>query len=234
MHIMIGKDSAATAAMAADWLTERITEDVTARGRCVIALSGGETPWKTLEELITRQVPWHALQVVQVDERVVAGDDPRRNFTRMYELLCKRGRLDTKHLHPMPVERPDPDLAAREYAKTLATVAGSPPILDIVQLGLGADGHTASLLPGGATLKIADRDVAATEAYSGTRRITLTLPCINRARAHCWLITGTQKAARLRELLAGRTEIPAVKVSRDNAVVFADAAALTREPPTSG
>jgi 6-phosphogluconolactonase len=229
MRIMIGKDPAAAAAMAADWLAERITEDVGARGRCVIAWSGGETPWNTLEELTTRNVPWHALQVVQVDERVVGSADPRRNFTRIHALLCKRGRLDEAQLHPMPVERPDPDLAAREYAKTLAAVAGSPPILDIVQLGLGADGHTASLLPGAATLKITDRDVAATEVYSGARRMTLTLPCINRARAHCWIITGAQKAARLRELLAGREEIPAAKVARDNAIVFVDAAAVSRQ-----
>jgi 6-phosphogluconolactonase len=212
--------------MAADWLTERITEDVTARGRCVIAWSGGETPWQTLEQLITRQVPWHAVHVVQVDERIVGDDDPRRNFTRIHELLCKRGRLEESHLHPMPVGRPDPDLAARDYAKTLASVAGSPPILDMVQLGLGTDGHTASLLPGAPTLKITDRDVAATETVAGTRRMTLTLPCINRARAHCWIITGTQKAVRLRELLAGREEIPAVRVARDEAIVFADAAAL--------
>lgn len=229
MRIMIGKDPATAAALAADWLAERITEDVGARGRCVIAWSGGETPWNTLEELTTRNVPWHALQVVQVDERVVASADPLRNFTRIHALLCKRGRLDEAQLHPMPVERPDPDLAAREYAKTLAAVAGSPPILDIVQLGMGVDGHTASLLPGAATLKITDRDVAATEVYSGTRRMTMTLPCINRARAHCWIITGAQKAARLRELLAGREEIPAAKVTRDNAIVFVDAAAVSRQ-----
>jgi 6-phosphogluconolactonase/glucosamine-6-phosphate isomerase/deaminase len=126
----------------------------------------------------------------------------------------------------MPVERPDPDLAARDYARTLASIAGSPPILDIVQLGLGTDGHTASLLPGAPTLRITDRDVAATEAVAGTRRMTLTLPCINRARAHCWIITGTPKAVRLRELLAGREEIPAAKVTREQAIVFADAAAL--------
>ncbi|HEY7377351.1 MAG TPA: 6-phosphogluconolactonase [Steroidobacteraceae bacterium] len=226
MRIMIGKDPAAAAALAADWLAGHITEDVNARGRCVMAWSGGETPWKTLEELITRNVPWHALQVVQVDERVVASTDPRRNFARIHALLCKRGRLDETQLHPMPVERPDPDLAARDYARTLASIAGSPPILDIVQLGLGTDGHTASLLPGAPTLRITDRDVAATETVAGTRRMTLTLPCINRARAHCWIITGTPKAVRLRELLAGREEIPAAKVTREQAIVFADAAAL--------
>jgi 6-phosphogluconolactonase len=233
MRIMIGKDPAAAAAMAAEWLCERITEDVTARGRCVIALSGGETPWKTLEELITRQVPWHAVHVVQVDERVVAIGDPRRNFTRIHEILCKRGRLEEAQLHAMPVERPDADLAAREYGKTLTSVAGSPPILDIVQLGLGSDGHTASLLPGDATLKITDRDVAATEVHAGIRRVTLTLPCINRAREHCWIITGAQKAGRLRELLAGREEIPAARVARDNAIVFADADALRTQAAPS-
>ena len=232
MQLFIGLDPSNAAAMAADWLAARITEDVAARGRCVLALSGGQTPWKMLEELITRNVPWHALQVVQVDERVVPIDDPRRNFTRIHELLCKRGRLDEKQLHAIPVERPDPDLAAREYAKSLERLVGSPPTMDIVQLGLGSDGHTASLAPADPTLKIMDRDAAATGVFAGTRRITLTLPCINRARARLWLINGAEKARRLRELIKGQGEIPAVRVSRDNAVVFADAAAATS--PSSG
>ncbi len=232
MQIVIGRDPPNTAALAADWFAARIVEDVSARGRCVIALSGGQTPWKMLEELITRNVPWHALQVAQVDERIVAIDDPRRNFARIHELLCKRGRLEDKQLHAIPVERPDPDLAAREYAKMLETLAGSPPIIDVVQLGLGSDGHTASLTPADATLKITDRDAAATGLYAGTRRITLTLPCINRARTRLWLVSGAEKALRLRELIRGQGDIPALRVSRDNAVVFADAAAAAA--PTSG
>ncbi len=231
MQIVIGRDPSDTAALAADWFAARITEDVRERGRCVIALSGGQTPWKMLEELITRNVPWHALQVAQVDERVVAIDDPRRNFARLYELLCKRGRLEEKQLHAIPVERPDPDLAAREYARMLEVLAGSPPMIDVVQLGLGSDGHTASLLPGDATLKITDRDAAATGLYAGTRRITLTLPCINRACARLWLVGGAEKAPRLRELLKGQGDTPALRISRDNAVVFADAAAAA---PSSG
>jgi 6-phosphogluconolactonase/glucosamine-6-phosphate isomerase/deaminase len=163
---------------------------------------------------------------------VVPLNDPRRNFTRIHDLLCKRGRLEEKQLHPMPVERPDPDLAARDYAKTVESLAGSPAIIDIVQLGLGTDGHTASLLPGEATLKITDRDVAATGAHSGARRITLTLPCLNRARAHLWLITGPEKARSLRELIKGEGDIPAVRIFRDNAVVFADATAALA--PRSG
>ena len=232
MQTFIGRDPANAAAMAADWLATRITEDVGERGRCVLALSGGQTPWKMLEELITRNVPWHALQVVQVDERVVPLDDPRRNFTHIHDLLCKRGRLEEKQLHPIPAERPDPDLVAREYAKALEALAGSPPIIDIVHLGLGSDGHTASLLPGDATLRIMDRDTAATGLYAGTRRITLTLPCLNRARAHLWLITGADKARSLRELIKGEGDIPAVRVVRDRAVVFADATAALA--PRSG
>jgi 6-phosphogluconolactonase len=227
MQIFIGRDPENAAAMAADWFATQITADVGARGRCVIALSGGQTPWKMLEELITRNVPWHALQVVQVDERVVTIDDPRRNFARIHDLLCKRGQLDEKQLHAIPVERPDPDLAAREYAKMLEALVGSPPIIDVVQLGLGSDGHTASLAPADATLRISDRDAAATGLQAGTRRVTLTLPCINRARARLWLVNGTEKALRLRELIKGQADIPATRVSRDDAVVFADAAAAT-------
>ena len=93
MQTFIGRDPANAAAMAADWLATRITEDVGERGRCVLALSGGQTPWKMLEELITRNVPWHGLQVVQVDERVVPLDDSRRNFTHIHE----RSPCNTAH-----------------------------------------------------------------------------------------------------------------------------------------
>ena len=99
MEVAIGRDAAAVAKMTANWLAARISADFAARGRCVIALSGGQTPWTMLEELITRDVPWHALQVAQVDERVVPMDDPRRNLARIAELLCKRGHLDERQLH---------------------------------------------------------------------------------------------------------------------------------------
>lgn len=230
MKVNIGADAAAVARLAADWLAARISADVAARGRCVVALSGGETPWRMLEELLTRQVPWSALEIVQVDERVVAMEDPRRNLARIEASLCRRGQLEKRQLNSIPVER-SVDVAVREYQRTLHSLAGTPPVLDIVQLGLGADGHTASLFPGDAALEVTDRDVVATGHHAGTRRVTLTLPCLNRARARLWLIIGGDKASRLHDLVGGRGDIPAVRVARDEAVVFADdtAAILLRE-----
>jgi 6-phosphogluconolactonase len=225
VEVTIGKDPAAVARLAADWLAARVSADVAARGRCIVALSGGQTPWPMLEDLITRDVPWHAVQIVQVDERVVSMDDPRRNLAHIAELLCQRGRLEERQLHGIPVERPDVDLAAHEYLKTLESLGGSPPVLDVVQLGLGSDGHTASLFPGDAALRITDRDAVATGMQAGTRRVTLTFPCLNRARARLWLITGAEKAARVHELISGQGNLPAMRVSRESAIVFADASA---------
>ncbi len=227
MEVTIGKDPEAVARMAADWLAARVSADVAARGRCIVALSGGQTPWQMLADLITHDIPWHAVQIVQVDERVVPMDDPRRSLARIAELLCQRGRLEERQLHGIPVERPDADLAAHEYLKTLESLAGSPPVLDIVQLGLGSDGHTASLFPGDAALRITDRDAVATGLQAGTRRVTLTFPCLNRARARLWLITGAEKAARLRELISGQGDVPATRVSRESAIVFTDASAAS-------
>ena len=227
MEVKIGRDAAEAARLAADWLVARISADVAARGLCVLALSGGETPWKMLEELVTRSVPWRGLQVVQVDERVVPMTDPRRNLARMEALLCQRGRLDKRQLHGIPVEGADVDLAAREYQGTLHSIAGAPPVLDIVQLGLGTDGHTASLFPRDPVLKVTDQDVVATGLHDSTRRVTLTLPCINRAHARLWLITGATKADPLRHVISGQGDSPATRVSRENAVVFTDAAAAT-------
>ena len=125
----------------------------------------------------------------------------------------------------MPVESADLDEAAARYAQTLVDVAGSPPVLDLVHLGLGSDGHTASLVPGDPVLDVTDADVALTGVYQGRRRMTLTYPVLNRARRVLWLITGEDKAAMLVRLRRGDPAIPAGRVRQDHAVVLADRAA---------
>src|SRR5262245_35205387 len=137
MNVDIARDPESAAVRAAAWLTEAIEADIKGRGQCVIALSGGNTPWQMLAQLVTRPINWPAVHVVQVDERVVARDDERRNLSRIESVLVKHGALAADHLHAMPVEAPDLAQAAREYQHSLEGLCGVPPTLDIVQLGLG-------------------------------------------------------------------------------------------------
>jgi 6-phosphogluconolactonase/glucosamine-6-phosphate isomerase/deaminase len=126
----------------------------------------------------------------------------------------------------MPVESSDLLSATSQYALDLQGVAGSPPALDVVHLGLGPDGHTASLVPGDAVLNVGGADVALTGVYQGRRRMTLTYPMINRARRLIWVVTGSEKAAALQRLLEGDVTIPGGRVRREQAVLFADRAAI--------
>ncbi len=199
------------------------------RGRFVLAVSGGRTPWRMLRALAGEEVPWAAVHVVQVDERVAPAGDPDRNLTHLRESLLPHAPLPEAHLHAMPVEQADLEAAARAYAATLEQVAGTPPVLDLVHLGLGPDGHTASLVPGDPVLHVVDLDVAVTATYAGRRRMTLTFPVLDRSRRVLWLVTGKDKAAAVRLLLAGDRSIPAGRVTRDHALLLADRAAAGEE-----
>jgi 6-phosphogluconolactonase len=179
-----------------------------------------------LSALAAEEVPWAAVHVVQVDERVAPAGDPDRNLTHVRESLLARAPLPEAHLHAMPVERPDLEEAARLYARALGQIAGTPPVLDLAHLGLGADGHTASLVPGDPVLDVTDRDVAVTALYGGRRRMTLTYPALDRSRRILWLVTGADKAAVLTRLRAGDRLIPAGHVRQDDALLLADRAAM--------
>jgi 6-phosphogluconolactonase len=165
------------------------------------------------------------VHVVQVDERVAPPGDPARNWTPIAERLVAAARIPPAHAHPMPVEDSDLDGAAARYAAVLQGLAGAPPVLDLVQLGLGADGHTASLVPGDPVLDVVDRDVAGTGIYQRHRRMTLTFPALARARRVLWLVTGAEKRAALARLLAGDRSIPAARVGARDQLVLADRAA---------
>ena len=223
MKIEVLGDDEAVAARGAAFVAAAARDAVVARGRFVIAVSGGHTPWKMLRALASQEVPWAAVHVVQVDERVAPAGDPERNLTHLRESLLAHAPLPPEHLHAMPVEGPDLSAAAASYAALLAQLAGSPPVLDLVHLGMGPDGHTASLVPGDPVLEVGDVDVAITGGlYQGRRRITLTYPALNRARQILWLITGADKAPMLARLRAGDRGIPAGRIRADNAVVLTD------------
>ena len=162
---------------------------------------------------------------MQVDERVAPDGDPDRNWTHLRDSLLDRVPLRPEQVHPMPVPSQDLEAAVAQYAQILEEIAGQSPLLDLVHLGLGPDGHTASLVPGDPVLDIADADVALTGVYQGRRRMTLTYPILNRSRRILWVVTGGEKAVMLARLRAGDPSIPAGRVRPDRALVIADRAA---------
>jgi 6-phosphogluconolactonase len=198
---------------------------VAARGRFILAVSGGRTPWVMLRNLANEEVPWANVHVVQVDERVAPAGDPDRNLSHLRESLLSHAPLPPEQIYAMPVELPDLETAATNYSQTLQELAGSPPVIDLVHLGLGHDGHTASLVPGDPVLNVTNADVALTGTYQGRRRMTLTFPVINRARRILWLVTGSEKAGMLARLRNADNSIPAGRVRQDHALNLADRAA---------
>jgi 6-phosphogluconolactonase len=225
MIIEILADAEAVAKTAAKLIAAEAREAVSARGKFTMAVSGGKTPWQMLRALAHEEVPWSGVHVFQVDERVAPAGDADRNLTHLRESLLSHAPLPAAQIHAMPVEENDLEAAAASYVQTLGQIAGSPPVLDLVHLGLGADGHTASLIPGDAVLEVVDRDVAMTGLYQKRRRMTLTYPLINRARKILWVATGGEKVEMLARLRAGDASIPAGRVRLDVACVLADAAA---------
>jgi len=225
IEIRILADADSVAQEAAALIAREARAAVAARGRFVVAFSGGHTPWQMLRILVGEDVPWKGVYVVQADERVARAGDPDRNLTHMRESLQEHAPLRPEQVYAMPVESPDLKAAARRYALTLREIAGSPPVLDLVHLGLGPDGHTASLVPGDAVLNVTDADVEVTGVYQGRRRMTLTYPILNRARRVLWLVTGGEKAVMLVRLRNGDLLIPAGRVRQDRALVLADRAA---------
>jgi 6-phosphogluconolactonase/glucosamine-6-phosphate isomerase/deaminase len=271
LAVEILPDAAALAERAAEHIAEAVRAAVAARGRFVLAVSGGRTPWAAYASLarVDRALPWERVHVVQVDERVVPADHAERNWSGL--LAALGGAAVRARRHPMPVEvaagladsgsggaaalEAELEAAAQGYAAELAgiCVAGSSsipgagaaaalggggpspfgeptlpgtlapgPRIDLVQLGLGADGHTASLLPGDGAALAATADVTASIPHAGHRRLTLTLPCIGRARRIVWVVAGAEKREAVRRLLAGDPEIPAGRVPRGRALLLLD------------
>lgn len=205
-------DSVAASAAAAE-IARRAREVAAERGWFKLAVSGGRSPWLMLAALDRHDMPWERTSIFQVDERIGPADDPLRNLTGLRRSLPAGCPAEVV---AMPVEADDLASACAAYARSL------PEHLDLVHLGLGADGHTASLLPGDPVLEVAAADVALTGTYQGRRRMTLTYPVIDRARAVLWLVTGQDKRAALAALRAHDRGIPAGRIATASQVIFCD------------
>lgn len=218
VELEVAGDEKAASRRAAELIAAAGAEAAVERGRFAFAMSGGRSPWAMLAILgESEEMPWDKTELFQVDERVAAPGDEARNLTHMVLGLS----MDHQPaLRPMPVTQRDLDAAARDYEAQL------PDRFDLVHLGLGPDGHTASLVPGDPVLEVTDRRVAMTEtAYQDHHRMTLTYPALNDARRIVWLVTGPDKVEALQKLQAGDESIPAGRVRNDNIVVIADEAA---------
>ena len=226
LPIHVGADADEAAAQAARMIAATLRDAISERGRATVAFSGGTTPWAMLRVLSTAKVAWELVDVFQVDERVAPAGDADRNSTHIESTLVRLAPVPKRRWHPIPVEEPDPAGAARRYERALRQSDGAAAgVLDVVHLGLGDDGHTASLVPGDPVLGVTDRLVAPTGIYAGHRRVTLTYPAINAARSIVWLTAGAGKGEMLRRLVAGDPTIPAGRVLQDRAVVVCDEAA---------
>jgi 6-phosphogluconolactonase len=224
IEVEILPEGVALADRAAELVAGRLAKAVADRGRATVAVSGGNTPAEFLAQLAQKDLPWEAIHVFQVDERVAPPGDPERNLTGLQAALLDRAPIPPGNVHPMPVNDPDLEGAAAAYAEEIRKVAGADGRLDVVHLGLGDDGHTASWPPGDPVINAAS-DVAVVGPFNGRLRMTLTPPAVNRARWIVWLITGADKTPAVARLLAGDPALPASRVRRTDSALLADAAA---------
>jgi len=214
-ELIVVPDAGTLAKRAASFVAGCARAAVADHGRFSFAVSGGKTPWAMFAELAHEEIPWSSVDIFQVDERVAPDGDPDRNLTHLRQSLLNA----PAHVLPMPVTAPDLEDGALAYAEEL------PERFDLVHLGIGPDGHTASLVPDDPVLKVTDRLVALTQPYDGRRRMTLTYPALARADEILWLISGADKREALSKLLSGDASIPAAGVEARHSTVMADASA---------
>lgn len=211
---------------AAGLIAKAAARAVAARGYCTLALSGGRTPAPLLEALARKSLDWTRIHVFQVDERIAPEASGQRNLVAIERSLVRSGTLPGQNLHRMPVEADDLQAAAGAYARQLASIAGTPPCLDVVHLGLGADGHTASLVPGDPALDVTETAVALTGPYQGLARMTLTFPVLDAAQLVLFFVTGADKQAAMARLVACDPVIPASRINQDRIILVVDRTAM--------
>ncbi|MFU8840624.1 MAG: 6-phosphogluconolactonase [Nitriliruptoraceae bacterium] len=227
MRLEVLETPDALAERGADLLAELLRDALAARGRATLAVSGGQTPGATLAALARRDVDWEHVHVLQVDERIAPDGHPERNLGLLRRSFLGQLAGPTPSLHAMPVTAGDAEVAAARYAGLLVALAGAPPVLDVVQLGLGSDGHTASLVPDDPVLDVEDREVAVTQPYQGRRRLTCTFPLLARARQRVWLVSGAAKASAVARVQAGDRRLPAARLPQRDSHWLLDRAAAT-------
>lgn len=225
MQIEVLADDDAVAKAAAGVIAAAARAAVAERGVFTLAVSGGKTPWAMLKDLASEEVPWSQVHIFQIDERIAPEGDPDRNLTHLHESLLGNAPIPKENIHAMPVNEADPVQGAQEYEKTLQEFCGNPAVLDMAHLGLGPDGHTASLIPGDPVLSVVDRDVALTGVYQDRHRMTLTYPMINRSRKILWLATGAAKVPMIVRLKASDPTIPGGRIAQEQALLLTDTAA---------
>ncbi len=209
----------------AAYVAAALRAGVAARGRATVAFSGGSAAPPLLNALAEQEVPWSSVHVLQVDERVAPHGHADRNATVLRDGLIDRVAIPADHVHEMPVTDTSLERAADRYAHTVERLAGRPPTLDVVHLGIGHDGHTASLVPGSDLLHRAVGSVAAASPYHGRRRMTLTIPVLSAARHVLWVVSGASKAPIVRRFIDSDPALPAVQVDRSRAVLLLDSTA---------
>lgn len=211
------------ARIAAGLVATAIEETVAKGGRCRLVVSGGRTPVRFFEHL-TRDhaVPWAQVHLFWADERFVPHDHADSNYGSAREHFVEPSGIPAENVHPWPIGE-DPEQAAKQYARTLELYAGSPPEFDVTVLGLGADGHTASLFPHSPAVSKGGTTVATVQPGSGVHRLSLTLEALNTSRLVLFLVTGEEKRRALTALLAA-----------DHAGDHADVQAVVQEIPARG
>ncbi len=228
MELKIFQSSEEVAHQAALLIADLIREKISEKDFFTMAISGGRTPWQMIKYLATEKLPWDKVYFFQVDERIAPDGNPDRNLTQLFQTIQGTRLMTRLNIFPMPVLAQDLEEGCKNYAQHILEVTQSGK-LDLIHLGIGPDGHTASLIPGDSVCEVMDREVALTSApYQGRERMTLTYPLINRAEKILWLVTGEEKSIMLDRLLNADPGIPAGKVTQDQAIILADEAAAVK------
>jgi 6-phosphogluconolactonase len=214
------------AAGAAAYLEQEIRDALTHQKSFSLAISGGRTPWEMLKILSKADLPWKRVNLFQVDERVAPDGHADRNLTQLFQAIAGTPMVTQLRIFPMPVLAEDLEEGCREYTQVLDEVTEGKG-LDLIHLGLGSDGHTASLVPGDGVMEVQDRLVACTQnTYQGRIRMTLTYPLLNSAKQLLWIVTGSEKQEMVQRLLQQDPSIPAGSIQQENALLLVDQAAM--------
>lgn len=228
MEIRTFQTANVVAKEAASFIADRIRENLSKKGFFTMAISGGRTPWEMIKELAAEDLPWEKVYLFQVDERIAPDGHQDRNLTQLFNTIQGTRLMTRLNIFPMPVIAEDLDQACEEYADYIKTITETGK-LDLIHLGMGADGHTASLIPGDEVLEVMDKNVAMTSTpYQGRNRMTLTYPLINQAEKILWIITGEEKAEMLERLLQQDPTIPAGRINQSNAIILTEECAAVK------